>query len=127
MIRYYRLFDLLNRRGMKKSDLRAILSPKTIAKLSKGENVETNVIDKICIYLHCQPSDIMEVVEVVDEINENTNIISKQTIFTEEMPDGIEPIESEEIFIESTPKGMDINESDEEGFTNRQYIATDEK
>lgn len=63
MIRYYRLFDLLNRRGMKKSDLRTILSPNTIAKLSKGENVNTDVIDKICLYLNCQPENIMEVVE----------------------------------------------------------------
>lgn len=63
MIRYYRLFDLLNRRGMKKSDLREIISPKTIAKLSKGENLNTDVIDKICLFLNCQPEDIMEVIE----------------------------------------------------------------
>lgn len=68
MIKYYKLFDLLNRRGMKKSDLREILSPNTIAKLSKGENVETSVIDKICIFLECQPGDIMEVVEQIDEL-----------------------------------------------------------
>lgn len=53
---------------MKKSDLREILSPNTIAKLTKGENVETSVIDKICIFLECQPGDIMEVVEQIDEL-----------------------------------------------------------
>lgn len=125
MIRYYKLFDLLNRKGMKKSDLRAILSPKTIAKLSKGENIETNVIDKICLYLHCQPSDIMEVVEVVDEIDDNMKIVSKHSIFSEGMPDEMEPIEIKDEFFETTPKGMDVNESDEEGLTNRQYIASD--
>lgn len=62
MIKYHKLFDLLNRRGMKKSDLLTILSSKTIAKLSKGANINTDVIDKICIELDCQPSDIMEVV-----------------------------------------------------------------
>lgn len=36
-IRYYKLFDMLNRKEMKKSDLRKILSPGTVAKLSKGE------------------------------------------------------------------------------------------
>lgn len=67
MIKYYRLFDLLNRRGMKKSDLLEILSSKTIAKLSKGANLNTDVIDKICLYLNCQPSDIMEVIEYDEE------------------------------------------------------------
>ncbi len=37
MVRYYKLFDLLNRKGLKKSDLRKILSPNTVAKLLKGE------------------------------------------------------------------------------------------
>ncbi len=63
MIRYYKLFDLLNRRGMNKSSLLEILSSKTIAKLSKGDNINSSVIDKICLFLECQPSDIMEVVE----------------------------------------------------------------
>lgn len=70
MIRYYKLFDLLNRRGMNKSSLLEILSSKTIAKLSKGDNINSNVIDKICLFLECQPSDIMEVVEE-DEYEES--------------------------------------------------------
>lgn len=60
---YYNLFDLLNRRGMKKTDLLKIISSKTLAKLSKGENIQVDVIEKICIFLECQPSDIMEVIE----------------------------------------------------------------
>lgn len=63
MIKYYKLFDMLNRRDMNKSDLLEILSSKTIAKLSKGNNIQTEVIDKICEYLGCQPGDIMEYVE----------------------------------------------------------------
>lgn len=80
MIRYYKLFDLLNRRGMKKSDLREILAPKTIAKLSKGANLNTDVIDKICLFLKCQPSDIMEVVEYVDEPMQGVLITNKHEI-----------------------------------------------
>lgn len=91
MIKYYKLFDLLNRRNMNKSDLLDILSSKTIAKLSKGANMNTDVIDKICLFLKCQPSDIMEVVtqiyeltplESIGEVKEHKNniITSKETI-----------------------------------------------
>lgn len=68
-IRYYKLFDLLNRNGMKKSDLRAILSSATIAKLSKGEHISGEAIEKICAFLKCQPGDIMEYVEVYTDTN----------------------------------------------------------
>ena len=85
MIRYYKLFDLLNRRGMKKSDLREILAPKTIAKLSKGANLNTDVIDKICLFLHCQPSDIMEVIEWEAESTDGTEIMYEVTT-SEEIP-----------------------------------------
>lgn len=60
MIKYYKLFDLLNRRGMKKTDLLEYISSPTLAKLGKGESVNTSVIDKICTVLECQPGDIME-------------------------------------------------------------------
>lgn len=59
-MRYYRLFDLLTRRGMKKTDLLEIISAPTLAKLSKGESVTTDVLCKICSHLNCQPGEIME-------------------------------------------------------------------
>ena len=61
-IRYYRLFDLLARRGMKKTDLLHVagISSPTLAKLSKGEVVTTEIIAKICSALNCQPGDVME-------------------------------------------------------------------
>jgi len=62
MIRYFRLFDLLARRGMKKTDLYAVISPPSMSKLSKGESVTTDTIAKICKFLNCQPGDIMEYV-----------------------------------------------------------------
>ncbi len=90
MIRYYKLFDLLNRRGMNKSALLDIISSKTIAKLSKGANLQTDVIDKICIYLGCQPSDIMEVITEDDLIDQQGvkkgTLIEKNVIDNEETP-----------------------------------------
>ena len=64
-IRYYKLFDLLQRRDMKKTDLltAAKISSPTIAKLTKGETVTTEVINKICQALKAQPGDIMEYIE----------------------------------------------------------------
>lgn len=61
-IRYYKLFDLLQRRGLKKTDLLELakISSPTLAKLSKGDTVTTEVIEKICNALDCQPADIME-------------------------------------------------------------------
>lgn len=61
-IKYYRLFDMLQRRGLKKTDLLNLagISSPTLAKLSKGETVTTEVIEKICNALDCQPGDIME-------------------------------------------------------------------
>lgn len=62
MMRYYRLFDLLNRRSMKKTDLLKVVSAPTLSKLGKGESVTTDVLCKICSFLNCQPGDIMEYV-----------------------------------------------------------------
>lgn len=64
-IKYYKLFDLLQRRGLKKTTLvnEGVISSPTLAKLSKGETVTTEVIEKVCKFLNCQPSDIMEIVE----------------------------------------------------------------
>lgn len=79
MIRYYKLFDMLNRRGMKKTDLLEVISAPTLAKISKGKNINTDVIDKICLFLECQPSDIMEVVyDEIDTVNEDgTKVVFK--------------------------------------------------
>ena len=64
MMKYYKLFDLLARNDMKKTDLlkNKVLSSPTLAKLSKGETVTTEVLSNLCESLHCQPGDIMEYV-----------------------------------------------------------------
>ncbi len=90
MIKYYKLFDLLNRKNMKKTDLLEIISSPTLAKLSKGEIIKTDIIDKICQYLECQPGDIMESVTTsTDELqiseNEITELYNRYDIYHEKI------------------------------------------
>lgn len=59
-IKFYKLDDLLNRKGMKRTDLLNVISSPTLAKLKKSESITTEVIGKICKFLDCQPGDIME-------------------------------------------------------------------
>lgn len=62
MMKYYKLFILLDKRGMKRTELLKVISSVTLAKLGKGESVTTDVLCKICGFLDCQPADIMEYV-----------------------------------------------------------------
>ena len=43
MLRYYKLFDLLMRKGMKKTELLKVISSGSLAKLGKGENIQTEI------------------------------------------------------------------------------------
>lgn len=63
-ISYKKLWKLLIDKDLKKVDLKqkSGLSSSTIAKLTKGENVSTAVLTKICNALDCDISDIMEMV-----------------------------------------------------------------
>ena len=75
VISYKKLWKLLIDKELKKQDLRSLahLSSSTIAKLNRGENTSTAVLLKICTALHCDVSDIMEVVEerlAVEEVAE---------------------------------------------------------
>lgn len=60
---YKRLWKLLIDKGLNKNELHKItgLSQSTIAKLTKGENVNTDVLLKICQSLECDISDIVEI------------------------------------------------------------------
>lgn len=60
MLNYTKLWLLLESRGMKRTDLKQIMSANTLAKLGKNEVVSSAVIEKICGFLNCQPGDIME-------------------------------------------------------------------
>lgn len=89
MLIYTKLWILLEKKGMKRTDLKKIMSSATLAKLGKNEPISSSVIEKICDFLECQPNDIMENVtkedikkasEVMNEkINETMNLLSATT------------------------------------------------
>lgn len=60
---YNKLWKMLIDKKMNKTDLRnrTGLAQATIAKLVKGENVTTDVLERICISLECEISDIVEI------------------------------------------------------------------
>ena len=61
-ISYNKLFKLLIDKGMKKTELakEAGLTPGTLAKLSKNENVSMESLIKICKTLDCTFDEIVE-------------------------------------------------------------------
>ena len=63
-VRYNKLWKMLIDKNMKKMDLlEAIeMSPNTLAKLGKNENVSMDVLKRICEYFKCDVGDIMEIV-----------------------------------------------------------------
>ena len=64
-VSYKKLWHILLDRDMKKKDLESIagLSHYTMNKMSRDENVTTDVIEKICTALNCSTEDIMEFAE----------------------------------------------------------------
>ena len=74
-VSYKKLWKLLIDRDMKKKDLRKAtgISTVSMAKLSKNENLTTDVLLKICDALKCDISDIMEVSLNDDEQSDNVD------------------------------------------------------
>lgn len=72
---YKKLWVKLVEQDMKKTELakKAGISSASIAKLGKGANITTDVLLKICEYLKCDISDIVEVVpdDSTDDNNES--------------------------------------------------------
>ena len=64
-ISYKKSWKLLIDKDMKKKDLQkaAGISATSITKLGKNENVNTEIIEKICTALHCDVCDIMEMID----------------------------------------------------------------
>lgn len=63
MLNYTKLWLLLENRGMKKTDLKQVISGSTLAKLGKNETISSDIIEKLCKFLKCQPGDIMEYID----------------------------------------------------------------
>ena len=62
MIVYDKLGDYLKSQNMKYIDLQNALgiSPSMTAKFTKNRIISTDTLNRICEYLHVQPSEIME-------------------------------------------------------------------
>ena len=61
---YKKLWKLLIDRDMKKKDLMMLsgISQSSVTKMGKNENVNTDVLVRICQALHCDIGDIAEIV-----------------------------------------------------------------
>lgn len=63
MIKYDRLFALMEEKGVKQITLRSNgVHPRTFQKLANRELIRSDTIDQLCRLLNCQPGDIMEYV-----------------------------------------------------------------
>ena len=69
-ISYKKLWKLLIDREMKKKDLVAIsgISQSSVTKMGKNENVNTDVLVRICRALNCDIGDIAEIVLQESEV-----------------------------------------------------------
>ena len=67
-ISYKKLWKLLIDKDMKKKDLQAAagISSASVTKLAKNENVNTEVLQKVCTALNCDIGDIMEMIPQED-------------------------------------------------------------
>lgn len=74
-VSYKKLWKLLIDRDLKKKDLRVAtgISSASMAKLSKNENVTTDVLLRICDALKCDISDIMEITLGDEDASVNEN------------------------------------------------------
>lgn len=61
---YDKLFHKLIDLKLKKKDFQkqAKLSPSVIAKMGRGESVNLETLEKICLVLHCGLSDIVDII-----------------------------------------------------------------
>lgn len=62
MFDYEKLWKLLKEKGLKKINLKKEvgITPSTLAKLNKNENVSMEVLNRLCEYLECDIGDIVE-------------------------------------------------------------------
>ena len=64
-VTYKRLWHILIERKMKKKDLKSAagITHYAMSKLSRDENVTTEIVEKICKALDCSPNEIMDFTE----------------------------------------------------------------
>ena len=68
-ISYNKLWKMLIDQNMNKRDLaeKSGVSTASIAKLSKGANITTDVLLKICEAMNCRIEDILETIDAQEE------------------------------------------------------------
>ena len=78
MIVYDKLMNILSERQMNKRQLSEAIGIKanTMSALSKNRNVNMDTINRICEYLHVQPSEIMEWIPDAEYNKANEEIAS---------------------------------------------------
>lgn len=74
-ISYNKLWKLLIDKNMKKKDLQRLsgISSATITKLGRNENVNTEILQKICTALECDICDVMEFIPNTDKKEKQNN------------------------------------------------------
>ena len=84
MLNYTKLWMLLESKGMKKTDLKQVISSVTLAKLGRNETISSDTIEKLCGFLNCQPGDIMEYISdtqmkvVEEQFDRMTKAVAEQ-------------------------------------------------
>lgn len=74
MVSYNKLWKLLIDKGINKKKLMEItgISSSSMAKMTKGENVTTDLLCKICKALKCDFKDIMEYIHAFSDLTQNS-------------------------------------------------------
>lgn len=61
MIKYDKIFSIMEQKGIKQIALRAQgVHPRTFQKMANGDLIRSDTIDQLCRLLDCQPGDFME-------------------------------------------------------------------
>ena len=76
---YYTLWKLLIDRDMTRADLRKKtgISPATVAKMSKGETIGANVLERICAAMQCDVGDVMTYVPDSANASKGKKVVSR--------------------------------------------------
>lgn len=66
-ITFNKLFEFLDLKGKNKNWLRQNgILPNTVDRLIKNKSVSTEIIERVCKLLDCQPGDLMEFIDDED-------------------------------------------------------------
>lgn len=70
-VSYKKLWKLLIDRDMKKKDLLAVaeISQSSLSKMRRNENVNMDILVKVCTALNCDIGDVMEIVKKNEELS----------------------------------------------------------